>query len=223
MSISNHQSVTRTALGILAAFGLLLSTLLMVTPVFADGADSSAECTAMTTNVDAEHPGQSEDEVTVDAGAGNIVTAICIKSGSEAFGDEKHSGVIDADGTYDDCYTVEGIGTQTVTVTKADSSECKGISHVDAAVAGAPSQSASASPSESESASESESESASPSESVNEGELGGNPTSTPGGGTLPDTALGSSNVPAWPFALLFLMSLSGLLVLRLTAEEHRSR
>ena len=53
-----------------------------------------------------------------------------------------------------------------------------------------------------------------------EGELGGNPTP---GGTVPDTALGSTTVPAWPFALLFLGSLAGLAYMRLSTEANRTR
>lgn len=86
-----------------------------------------------------------------------------------------------------------------------------------------PSQSESASPSQSESEAPSQSESSSPSTSPSEGELGGNPTPTPGGGTVPDTALGTEGVPAWPFAFLTLMSLGGLLYLRLTTEADRTR
>ena len=48
---------------------------------------------------------------------------------------------------------------------------------------------------------------------------GGNPT--PSGGTVPNTALGSSSVPAWPFAVLAPMSLGGLLYLRLSSETTR--
>ncbi|MCV0404502.1 MAG: hypothetical protein K5924_12480 [Chloroflexi bacterium] len=90
-----------------------------------------------------------------------------------------------------------------------------------------PSESASESPSESpsESASESPSESVSesPSSSPSEGELGGNPTPKPGGGSIPDTALGSEGVPAWPFALLTLLSLGGLVYLRLSTETEQTR
>jgi uncharacterized repeat protein (TIGR01451 family) len=139
MTITNERTPARTGLTILAALGLLFSTLAMVTPVFADGNDSSAECIAMAINADAEDADQSGDEVTIDAGDGNVVTEICIKSGSDAFGDKQHSGLITADGEYGDgCYTVEGLGTQTVTVTKTDSNDCKDISHVDASSGAAP-------------------------------------------------------------------------------------
>ncbi len=68
------------------------------------------------------------------------------------------------------CYSITGLGTQTVTVIRTeDSNECKGISHVEF-VAGdpetSPSPSASASPSPSESFSPSPSASASPSPSA---------------------------------------------------------
>jgi hypothetical protein len=62
-------------------------------------------------------------------------------------------------------------------------------------------------------------ESVEASASATGGVEGGNPT--PGGGTVPDTAFGSTSVPAWPFAVLALMSLGGLLYLRLSAEPRR--
>ena len=84
-----------------------------------------------------------------------------------------------------------------------------------------PSESPSDPPSESASQSPSESPSSSPSPTG--GVEGGNPTSTPAGGTVPDTALGATSVPAWPFAMMFLVSLGGLLYLRLTTEPSRTR
>ena len=106
---------------------------------FADGKDSPAECL-----------GGLKDETggstTIDVGVGNMITAICIKSGNEAFDDEdddeddddlKHSGLIIEDGIVgngddeDDCYIVVGMGTQTVTITETGEDDCKAISHVD--------------------------------------------------------------------------------------------
>ena len=55
--------------------------------------------------------------------------------------------------------------------------------------------------------------SASPSGTPREGEQGGNPTATPGGGTIPDTAFASTSVPAWPFALLFVAFIAVVAVL----------
>ncbi len=58
-----------------------------------------------------------------------IITGICIKSGNEAMDGMKHSGLIITDGTIDDCYVVEGLQTNQVTV--SSNSGCKEISHVD--------------------------------------------------------------------------------------------
>ena len=342
-----HRSTGRTAFGILATLGLVFSLFALAAPVFADGDDSPAACdTAI--NVDAEDAGQSEDEVTYEAPAGEIVTGLCIKSGNDAFGpDNKHSDLITADGTVGfGCYTVTGIGTDSVSVTKLDSDNCKGISHVDIVTGPgeSPEESVEASPEESPEASPEESPEVSPEESVEaspeespeaspevspeespeesveaspeeshprspsrlhprshpeesveaspeesargvrrgftrgdpggvrrgftrgvrrgftrgvreesveaspeesveaspeespeesveaspeqsprESVAGGNPTPTPGGGTVPDTALGSEGIPAWPLALLTMLSFGGLIYLRLTAETELER
>jgi len=62
---------------------------------------------------------------------GTIIVAVCIKSGNEAIGDEKHSGLIITDATIENCFVVDGLGTQTVTVTETGNAGCKEISHVD--------------------------------------------------------------------------------------------
>ena len=100
---------------------------MVATPVLADGADSSAECTALAGNVD----GGAGDEVIIDADGGEVISGVCIKSGEGAIEGEKHSGLITVDGTVDGCYTVEGLGTDQVTVTRVDDEGCKAISHVD--------------------------------------------------------------------------------------------
>lgn len=107
--------------------------------VSADGKGSSDACKGTTGGVLSSQEGTS-DEVTVDAGAGNIVTGVCIKSGDEAFGD-KHSEVL-GNGTYEDgCYKVEGVGTQTVTVSRiSEGRDCHGISHIDVVVGQQPDQ-----------------------------------------------------------------------------------
>ena len=362
-----HRSTGRTAFGILATLGLVFSLFALAAPVFADGDDSPAACdTAI--NVDAEDAGQSEDEVTYEAASGEIVTGLCIKSGNDAFGpDNKHSDLITADGTVGfGCYTVTGIGTDSVSVTKLDSDNCHGISHIDVVTGPgespeesveaspeespeaspeespevspeesveaspeespeaspeespevSPEESVEASPEESPEASPEESPEVSPEESVEaspeespggvrrgftrgvrrgltrgepggvrrgftrgvrrgltrgepggvrrgftrgvspeesveaspeespeesveaspeesveaspeqsprESVAGGNPTPTPGGGTVPDTALGSEGIPAWPLALLTMLSFGGLIYLRLTAETELER
>jgi len=97
---------------------------------FADGKDSPAECL----------DGLKDDtggSTTIDVGAGNMITGICIKSGNEAFEEWKHSGLITEDGTVGDgyfeneCYTIIGIESHTVTITETGNDVCKAISHVD--------------------------------------------------------------------------------------------
>lgn len=130
---STTASTAKSVLTIVAILSLLVSLFAVVAePVRADGDDSPEACeTAI--NVDSGDPGQSGDSVSYTAPAGEVVTAVCIKSGDDAFGsDNKHSDLITADGTVGGgCYTVAGLGTATVTVTSEDSSACKGISHVD--------------------------------------------------------------------------------------------
>jgi len=58
-----------------------------------------------------------------------IITAICIKSGNEAMDGMKHSGLIITDGTIDNCYVIEGLQTNEVTV--SSNPDCKEVSHVD--------------------------------------------------------------------------------------------
>ncbi|HET7673681.1 MAG TPA: hypothetical protein VFK11_04185 [Candidatus Saccharimonadales bacterium] len=82
----------------------------------------------------------SDDEVTVNVGSGNVAVGVCIKSGSKTyFGNSvEHSGVISSDGDYgsrpdkevEPCYSVSGIGTSTVKVTRLND-KCQGISHID--------------------------------------------------------------------------------------------
>src|SRR5690606_29198955 len=85
--------------------------------VSADGNGSPTACLNTTTNVIGSQGGSdnggNEDLVTVNSGSGNLVTGVCIKSGSNMFDDNQHSGVL-GNGTYEDgCYTVSGVGSQT--------------------------------------------------------------------------------------------------------------
>jgi hypothetical protein len=68
---------------------------------------------------------------TYTAPSGQVVTGVCIKSGTNMFSDS-HSGVL-GNGNYENnCFVVSGIGTQTVTVTKIGSgNNCQDISHID--------------------------------------------------------------------------------------------
>jgi hypothetical protein len=109
---------------------LLVLGLVTTQFAFADGNDSPAECLGGATD-------ETGGPTNIDVGAGNIISGICIKSGNEAFNNWKHSGLIIADGTVgdgdipDDCYTIMGLVTQTVTITETGNSACKEISHVD--------------------------------------------------------------------------------------------
>ncbi len=74
----------------------------------------------------------NENVLTYTADPGKIVTAVCIKSGANMFGDLKHSFPL-GNGTYENgCYQVAGVGTATVTVTRLfEANNCQGLSHID--------------------------------------------------------------------------------------------
>jgi len=102
---------------------------------FADGNDSPPECDLGPTDNSGNNP-------TIINAIVGTVDAICIKDGTMAFEDPdnpgtfiQHSQLITADGPYgkDDCYTVSGIGTPTVTVTACQNMQ---VSHVDHFVGG---------------------------------------------------------------------------------------
>lgn len=88
------------------------------------------ECVdAQTTGYD----GGTEDSRSFTTPGGEVISGVCIKSGPNMFGDG-HSEALGSNSNYElnDCYTVSGIGTTSVTVTRNfDSSECQGISHID--------------------------------------------------------------------------------------------
>ena len=83
------------------------------------------KCTAMAGN----SGDNDSDVVTIEADAGQVITGLCIKSGENSFGDKQHSDVITADGTYGECFVVEGVGTDEVTITAEEG--CHIVSHVD--------------------------------------------------------------------------------------------
>src|SRR5688572_29911516 len=97
----------------------------------ADGNGSSAGCHDSTAGVVGSVTG-TDNVVTYDAGASTSVTGVCIKSGNNMFGGNKHSAVL-TNGTYENgCYEVTGVGTQVVTVTRLLSGKnCQGISHIE--------------------------------------------------------------------------------------------
>lgn len=71
----------------------------------------------------------SQDLVNVNLSSEQIATGVCIKAGNMFGGD--HSGILD-NGTFESCYTVSGVGTNSVSVTRGTpSSSCQAISHID--------------------------------------------------------------------------------------------
>jgi hypothetical protein len=74
----------------------------------------------------------NQNSISFNAGAGNIVTGVCIKSAD-------HSGEL-GNGPFsfsdEPCYMVSGVGGQTVTVTRVepDSPDCQALSHIDVRV-----------------------------------------------------------------------------------------
>jgi hypothetical protein len=100
----------------------------------ADGSGSPVECLDSTANVVGSRTGTA-NLVTYNAEAGYEVDGVCIKSGNNMFDPDKHSGVLDNGNYENECYTVAGVGTQTVTVTRNfESDNCQGISHIDVVV-----------------------------------------------------------------------------------------
>ena len=64
--------------------------------------------------------------------SGQVVSGVCIKAGTNMFEGDGHSGIL-GNGTYETaCYTILGVGTGSLTVTKNFSSDsCQDISHLD--------------------------------------------------------------------------------------------
>lgn len=129
-------------------------------PALADGAGSPQDCNTDTkaewngSDWESEPEGEldfqttdNEEYVTITAPEGEIIVAICIKSGKGAFGEgdwgegdhrDQHSRVITEDGQYGvgDCFDVSGLGTRQVIVRRSDScSQFKGLSHIDVLLA----------------------------------------------------------------------------------------
>jgi hypothetical protein len=116
-------------------FALGASALNVNSPVsYADGNGSPNDCLGTNANVTGSIEGTSSS-VSHNVGSGNTVSGVCIKSGSGTFNGVTHSGVL-GNGIHDNgCYKVEGVGTQTVKVTRLVANNvCKGISHIDVQV-----------------------------------------------------------------------------------------
>jgi len=117
--------------GLSATSIVIFSVLVLVSAstsqfAFANGNDSPAECLGGTTTPDSDvmHP-----TTTIDVGAGNIITGVCVKSGDEAIGNDKHSGLVTSNTIIDECYVVTFVSPSIVTIT--ENQNCKEISHID--------------------------------------------------------------------------------------------
>jgi len=113
--------------GLSATSIVIFSVLVLVSAstsqfAFATGNDSPPECEGGTTD-------ETGGPTTIDVGAGNIITGVCVKSGDEAVGDDQHSVLITWDATIADCYVVTGLWSSIVTITELPN--CKAISHID--------------------------------------------------------------------------------------------
>jgi hypothetical protein len=100
---------TMVSLGLLAAY-------VLAGPVAAQG---QGTCIEGGTKID--NPGDSE---VIEAPAGSVITQVAIKAGRDCF--------FFPPLTSNDCYTVSGLGTSTVTITRIGSGpDCKEISHIE--------------------------------------------------------------------------------------------
>ena len=129
MTRSTNTSMTRRFAAIIAVASLALSSAALLAPslVLADGDGSPEAC-----KTDFDATGNA-DLYTYTAPDGGIVTGVCIKSGANMFGENKHSDVL-GNGTYEnECYEVSGVGTSTVTVERIGDAgpSCQALSHID--------------------------------------------------------------------------------------------
>lgn len=109
-------------------FGLLILSLTFPKNILAVGEGSPAECDNPAATVDG-----NENTLSYTASGGNIITGVCIKSGSNMAEGAMHTGIL-GNGIYENgCYQVSGVGTSTVTVERigAESSTCQALSHID--------------------------------------------------------------------------------------------
>ncbi|MBI2330183.1 hypothetical protein HYU94_02240 [Candidatus Daviesbacteria bacterium] len=106
----------------------LLLSLSAANTTYASADGSPAECE----NPDAKSEG-NDNTLSHTAPEGTTISGVCIKSGENMFGGASHSGLL-GDGAYENgCYSVSGIGTGSVTVTRTgDPSDiCQALSHID--------------------------------------------------------------------------------------------
>jgi hypothetical protein len=143
-------------------------------------ADPHSPCTGGVVGIG---PDAGQNIATYDASP-DIVTGVCIKSGSNMFGGG-HSELFTQDtANIENCYAITGIGTSGVTVQRMGTAgpDCQGISHIDVLV-GAPTPTPTPAPSPS------------PTPSPTEQPPGQTPTATPTPGVLGETR-GPTALPA---------------------------
>lgn len=109
--------------------GLIVAGVLLLALMLAGGAAADGRgCTDADVG---SIVGATVNSATYDAGD-DIITGVCIKSGSAMFDSTGHSGIL-VDGIYEDgCYEVSGVGTSEVAVVRIGAANlCQGISHID--------------------------------------------------------------------------------------------
>jgi len=116
----------------LILIGLFYGLVIYQPNASATGDDSPAEC--MVSDAYKTDIADEPTFATWTSSSSETVTGVCIKTGQGAFNGLKHTGVITQNGAYDSCFSVTGIGTNSVTVTESGLSGCKDISHIDVIV-----------------------------------------------------------------------------------------
>jgi len=126
-----------SATTIVIASILLMGTVTTSQFAFSDGANSPAACLSTNSNVFSNNAG------TFDAGAGNLITAVCIKTGLGGQGSPSFANGLDHSNpilfgpvivgvdNINGCYQVSAIPAQVVTVTDINNADCMAQSHVD--------------------------------------------------------------------------------------------
>ena len=92
------------------------------------------DCTGAVTDIDPD----TDDLATYDTGSDKIVTGVCIKAGTMFNGD--HGFFTENAAGIEDCYTITGIGTSSIEVTRTGDPgpDCQQISHIDVIEGDAP-------------------------------------------------------------------------------------
>jgi hypothetical protein len=221
------RSGLRTIIGLLAALGLVGA---LAMPVF--GVEDWATVTGYAEGTsDNNHPetwGENCDDAGVQGGdtwvlpelaEGMVYSLVVVKTGSEA----------SVPGFVNTLFANPSAG-QTVWADSDGSGDFsegdKGISHIIVCTEEEEEEEATPTPTPTEEPTEEPTEAPTeepteaPTATVNQGELGGNPTPTPAGGSLPDTAIGQfGQVPATVLSLLLLGALGAMVYVRLARQR----